>query len=181
MPCEMCGKDGVKLVKARVEGTLLKVCEQCASFGTRVEEPRPKPSSSGGGEGGSGRPSGASGASGGPGGPSPGASRPPPRKDVLDRTAEKTLREDYGQVIRRAREERDMSQEDLGKKLAEKVSVIKELEGQKMTPPDDLVRKLERTLDIELMEEIEPVAVSKGSTESTGITLGDLIKRESEK
>lgn len=169
----MCGKDGVKLVKARIEGTVMAVCKDCAKFGTVLGSPDRHPEEAAKAEGPSPKGSGTR-ATGGPG-------RKATRRDVLDRVGEKTLKEDYGKLIRRAREEREWSQEDLGKKLAEKVSVIKELETQKMTPPDELVRKLERTLDIELMEAVEPVEMTKSSSGQRGMTLGDMIKREGEK
>lgn len=168
----MCGKEDVKLVKAKIDQSVLTVCKECASFGEVISRPSSSSSqsSSTGGSGGS--TSSGSGSSG----------KPRRRKDPLDETAEEVLKEDYGKIIQRAREKRDWTQEDLGKEIAEKVSVIKELEGQEMTPPDSLVQKLERTLDIELMEEVEPVDLDTGSSSSSGegMTLGDLIKRESD-
>ncbi|RLG16974.1 hypothetical protein DRN62_02495 [Nanoarchaeota archaeon] len=37
MQCEICGKEG-KLLKVRIEGVLLSVCEDCAKFGEVVRE-----------------------------------------------------------------------------------------------------------------------------------------------
>lgn len=166
----MCGKEDVTLVKAKIDQSVLTVCKECASFGEVISRPSSSSSSSS-----TSTESGTSGAA-----PASGSSGSR-RKDPLDETAETVLKEDYGKIIQRAREARDWTQEDLGKEIAEKVSVIKELEGQEMTPPDSLVRKLERTLEIELMEEVEPVDLDTGSgSTGGGMTLGDLIKRESD-
>ncbi|MBI4441174.1 TIGR00270 family protein [Candidatus Woesearchaeota archaeon] len=39
--CDMCGQDGAAL-QARIEGTLLTVCQKCASFGEVVSRPQPR-------------------------------------------------------------------------------------------------------------------------------------------
>ena len=39
MACDLCGKAG-GLVRARIEGTLLRVCERCASYGTVLRQER---------------------------------------------------------------------------------------------------------------------------------------------
>jgi putative transcription factor len=40
--CALCGKEA-KLVKARVEGAVIEVCEDCVKFGERIFEPVYKP------------------------------------------------------------------------------------------------------------------------------------------
>ena len=42
--------------------------------------------------------------------------------------------EGFGSLVRRAREKMGLSHEDLGRKVAEKVSVIKKIESEKMVP-----------------------------------------------
>lgn len=170
----MCGEEDVRLVKAKIDQSVLTVCKECASFGEVISRPASSSGSSSSSTGSSGSTASGSGSS--------GSGKPKRRRDPLEETAEEVLKEDYGKIIQRAREKRDWTQEDLGKEIAEKVSVIKELEGQEMTPPDSLVQKLERTLDVELMEEVEPVDLDAGSSSSSGegMTLGDLIKRESD-
>lgn len=37
--CELCGKIATK--KAKIEGSVLAVCESCASFGTELKETKP--------------------------------------------------------------------------------------------------------------------------------------------
>jgi putative transcription factor len=67
--------------------------------------------------------------------------------------------------------------EELARKINEKLSVLEKLEKGRMRPPDALVSKLERTLQVRLRERIEE-GEGPQHTESTPLTLGDLIRRE---
>lgn len=90
------------------------------------------------------------------------------------------LVEDFGTRIRQAREALGLSHEDLGRRINEKVSVLKKLESQKMKPANRLAEKLQYALKIELLiratEEKLPKGLLVATSSSKGITLGDLIK-----
>lgn len=68
---------------------------------------------------------------------------------------EMELRSDYGKLIKDARELRGLSQEDLGRKINEKPSMISHLETGSMKPNDILARKLEHFLKIDLFVPVE--------------------------
>ena len=88
-----------------------------------------------------------------------------------------TMAADYDDRIRSARERAGMSQEELAKQLNEKASVIRKLERADILPSDDVQRKLERALDISLVEGQDDED-SEWSSESSGsMTLGDVVKR----
>ena len=65
------------------------------------------------------------------------------------------LLSDYGFAIRRAREARGMSQEELALAIKEKASLLKKLEREDLRPTDSVRKKLERVLGISLTETIE--------------------------
>lgn len=65
------------------------------------------------------------------------------------------LVDDYGSVIRRARDKRGMSQEELALEIREKVSLLKKIEREDLVPEDSIRKKLERVLGITLTERIE--------------------------
>lgn len=65
------------------------------------------------------------------------------------------LLSDYGFAIRRAREARGMSQEELAIAIKEKASLLKKLEREDLRPEDSVRKKLERVLGISLTEAIE--------------------------
>jgi putative transcription factor len=85
---------------------------------------------------------------------------------------------DYDQRIREARESRGLSQEDLAKSLNEKASLIRKLERGDMLPSDDVQSKLEKELEISLIEGEEADDTEWSGDSSTTTTLGDVVKRK---
>ena len=83
------------------------------------------------------------------------------------------LAENFNEIIKREREKRGWTQEDLAKKIQEKVTLIKKIEKGEITPEKDVVEKLERVLGVSLREKIEDVKV-EGSRSITP-TLGDIV------
>ncbi|MFP3871872.1 MAG: multiprotein bridging factor aMBF1 [Candidatus Natronoplasma sp.] len=160
MNCELCGKETPHTTTVSIENSEIEVCDDCKAYGKEIFSSDKATSS---------------------------------KKRILKRIREKQksarttnlddnekkeLALDYSNRIERARMEKNLTQEELAKKLSEKKSVIAKLERSDMRPSDALRRKLERTLDIELMEEIESPS-TKSSQGSEGLTIGDLIDQES--
>jgi putative transcription factor len=85
---------------------------------------------------------------------------------------------DYDSRIRQARESRGMSQEELAKSLNEKASLIRKLERGDILPPDTVRKKLERKLDISLVEGASDDDSEWSGGGSTTTTLGDVVKRK---
>jgi putative transcription factor len=93
------------------------------------------------------------------------------------------LVEDFDAKIRQAREKLGLSHEDLGKKLNEKVSLLRKIETKKMTPDNLLATKLEHVLKVKLIvpateEKIKVPASKMVRPLSRELTLGDFIKLE---
>lgn len=91
---------------------------------------------------------------------------------------EKTIEyvENYGEAIRNARQRRGLTQEELGKLINEKMSVIARLESEKMVPTAELAKKLEKALDIQLLEELEEEKITGARAPTGELTIGDVIK-----
>jgi len=89
--------------------------------------------------------------------------------------------EDYSTKIKAAREKLGLTHEELGKKINEKASVLRNLEAGKMAPNNQLASKLEHMLKIKLLvpvsEEKVPPPTSKSANQE--LTLGDLIDIDS--
>lgn len=81
--------------------------------------------------------------------------------------------ENFHEIIRREREKRGWTQEDLAKRIQEKVTLIRKIENREITPEKDVIEKLERVFGIKLRERIEEVKV-EGSKSMTP-TLGDVV------
>ena len=100
------------------------------------------------------------------------------KKDALSR-GEMELAEDYHKRIIKGRRTKDLTQEELAKRINEKKSVISRLETGEMRPSDRLVKKLEKELSIKLKEHVEyQLEPTKKQVGTGGVTLGDLIKME---
>jgi putative transcription factor len=86
------------------------------------------------------------------------------------------IREDYANVIKKARESKGLKQEEVARKIGEKESVVHKLEAGSAEPSIELARKLERFFNIKLIEEYKDVKA--GSSKAEVLTLGDLMKRK---
>lgn len=148
MRCEICGKKIIgKPMKTKIESSTMLTCNACAKFGKVQREP-----------------------------PKPRRHRPVRRKPRFEEPSHEIL-EDYNVIIREAREKKGWSREDLAEKIYEKASVINRLESGKMVPDIKLARKLERILNIKLMEKLEDVIPDDvGPSARRGATIGDIAR-----
>ena len=163
MRCEVCGhKIYGKPYKVVIEGAKLTVCSQCSKHGTIVwEETTPRTII-----------------------PKPKATLKPQKpqgKKPTEITVETSLEliENFDLKIKQAREKLGLSHEELGKKINEKVSLLKKIETKRMTPDNKLALKLEHILKIRLLipaseEKVPQTKIPKPS--SRELTLGDLIQ-----
>jgi putative transcription factor len=157
--CDMCSSPD-KTYKIEVEGSILNVCEKCASFGKvvgKVKQEMPE-------------------------------KKKKKLEKAAEKLAEEKARKEtetiqiitpnYSSIIRKAREKQGLKQEELAKKIAEKESVIHKLESGIITPAIPLARKLEKFLRIKLVETVEMGSSDSSEKKSgfDGLTLGDLIK-----
>jgi putative transcription factor len=84
--------------------------------------------------------------------------------------------EGFGSLVRRAREELGLTHEDLGRRISEKISVIRKIETERMIPDHRLAGKLEHTLGIKLLAPItEPKVPPSFSSPSKDVTLGEIV------
>jgi len=87
------------------------------------------------------------------------------------------LTEDYANKIKLAREKLALTHEELGKKINEKASVLRNLEVGKMAPNNQLASKLEHMLKIKLLVPISEEKVSQiPKSANQELTLGDLVE-----
>lgn len=172
MRCEVCGgRIHGKPKKVVIEGAKMLVCEECARLGSIYYEPEVKRSTS---------------------------SYMPARrtKKTLPTTTLSTrrrkapslaedleIKERFGSVVRKARETMGLSQEDLGRKIREKVSVLKKIESEKMIPDQKLAKKLEHILRVELLIPPQNYEVSEdiSSPPPSGATIGEIAQLKTEK
>ena len=148
--CDMCGKER-ELVDAIVEGAFVQVCLDCSKHGSVI----------------------------------------PINQPVVDKKIEQqrevenspsfvdVIVGDFATRIKKGRERKGLKQEDLAQSIAEKESVVHQLETGGLKPTFKLAKKLSVFLNIDL---IESVQASKGETKNINFgdnntTIGDLLKK----
>jgi putative transcription factor len=166
MQCEVCGRKIIgKQYKATIEGAIMLTCSECAHYGTRYWEaeapkpntkplPTPKPKA-------------------------PTLPVPSVQKTVQEEALE--LVEDYPRKIRHAREKSGLSHEELGRKINERVSLLKKIETGKMTPTQSLAEKLEHVLKTKLLTTSAELKVPQKALipkPKQEITLGDFVREK---
>ena len=158
MRCEVCGREIFGSPNYRViEGGKLTVCGQCAQFSTQEWDPtRPQARKT----------------------PTRrrSAQPAPRRRSDIDSAESLELVDDYGMLIKKARQKKGLSVEDFARQIREKESVVKKLEKENMNPPMNLVKKVQNSLGIMILEE---GAAKSGSVLTRPMgprTLGDMIK-----
>ncbi|NPA76363.1 MAG: TIGR00270 family protein [Candidatus Diapherotrites archaeon] len=152
MHCEICGREITRGFLVEIEGAKLIACSRCADRGTIIRRVY--------------------------------ADRPEQKKRKA-RQEEKekkeyVLVENYGQIIREAREKEGISREDLAKKLHIREGYLHKIEEGELTPTDDVARKLEKILKIKLFREVKEddgdLPLPEEDNAPTQITLGDVVK-----
>jgi len=99
-----------------------------------------------------------------------------PTKPIKQKTTEliNIINPDYPKLIKESREKLGLKQEDLAKKIDEKLSVIHKLETGQLQPTILLAKKLEKTLNINLIEVYQETH-EELNLKDKGLTIGDLI------
>jgi len=167
MICEMCGKEVPVTKPMLVEGTKLNLCQNCARFGDEYKQ--------------------ANSPAGSPGSPVPKTviderlqrrERRMQTKDIYSTTTRELI-DDYGTMIRNAREAKGLDLEEFAKSIFERKGTIARIETNDLVPDDKLIAKLEKALNIILKEDVQSGgAVGKGNQRSDGMTLSNFIKKE---
>ncbi len=151
MRCEICGKKVAgRPIRVKIENSIMQTCQECSKFGKIQKEPQKVIKK-----------------------------RTPTRRPRYREPSNEVL-EDFNTIIRNAREKKGWSRENLAEKVYEKVSVIGRIETGKMVPDIKLAKKLEKILNVTLVEKVEDQNLEdKGPQRIRGATIGDVafIKR----
>lgn len=156
MECEICGKSiSNNPKKTKIDGSIMNVCEECAKFGViQKEQPKLKPKKN----------------------KIKINKNKPLNKQSYSEEPEELI-ENYNETIKKVRESKNWTREELGRKINEKVSVINRIESGKMVPDSKLIKKLEKVLNIELLEKMESDDLNQFKNNSPHKqTLGNIVK-----
>jgi putative transcription factor len=102
-----------------------------------------------------------------------------PERDIFkDKAMEKELVSNWNHRIEDARKKKGLTREELGFKIGERTVTIAKLEHGDLRPSDQMIAKLEKELNISLMEEVKAAPAGSQTRPHDGFTLGDFIKTE---
>lgn len=150
--CDLCGKGG-ELVDAILEGSMMSVCLECAKHGNIITVNQPV------------------------------VEKQIERKREEERGLEyiEVVVDNFAEKIKKGRERKGLKQEDLAKAIAEKESVIHQLETGRLKPSFKLAKKISVFLNIDLVENVEQSIPKKEKPlnfKDKVVTIGDLLKKE---
>jgi putative transcription factor len=89
---------------------------------------------------------------------------------------ETELIDDYAKVVRVHRMRLGLAQEELAKRVKEKLSLIQKIETGKMAPDSRLCRALEHELKIKLLVPRKEISEVPNAPQPTEVTLGDIMR-----
>ncbi len=149
MQCDICGRDVSNLNEVEVEGTILNLCNECKKFGKPIKRPT--------------------------------------RIIRLKRSSQKDgeeeplemIRSDFSSVLKSARQQKGLKQEEVAKRLNEKASLIHSIETGHHEPSLNLAKKLENFYGVRLIEKVDEKERGKKvpmKNRSSGLTLGDVVR-----
>ncbi|MBC7084784.1 MAG: TIGR00270 family protein [Methanomethylovorans sp.] len=155
MQCEICGEDiRGSPFKINIDGGELTVCTKCSQYGTPAGKRTPVSRKIS---------------------PVQPTSVRPKRsqRTGFERLSEEIV-DDYDQIIREARERHGWTIEELAAQIKEKATLIRKFERKELVPEDSVREKLERILEVKLIEKISDDDW-KVSKHHKGTTLGDIV------
>ncbi len=154
--CEVCGKETENRWITKLENSKVKACSECRNHGKTIRKEKKQKKTK-----------------------KKKKKRKKPKK--THRKKEKEIDPDYTSKIKKARENKEMTQEELSNEIKESESRIKKIEKGKMTPTREITRKLEKKLDVNLLKDPENIKVNKKRKKKTKkATIGDVIELKEE-
>ena len=159
MNCEICGTEiKGQPFKTKIDNSVMITCKECSKFGKVQKQPRPTNNRRTGNKPNNARKN----------------KQPYSRKP---KEPEYELVENYTKIIKQAREKENLTQKKLGEKIYERESVISHIESGKMVPDTKLAHKLEKILNIKIIEQVSSDESSYDDNATfRGATIGDIAR-----
>ena len=161
MLCEMCGIESASLDTRKVSGSVLRLCSSCGEMGSQTSFRESI-------------------------GHRAYVAQALEKRKQRERYEdiepdEYVLVSNYGSMVRRAREKKGLDHASLASKISEKKSILTSVEAGNMKPNEKLIKKLENSLGIKLVEKVEVESAPISNQSSKALTMGDLLRQAMEK
>ena len=157
MECDVCGKKEASFI-IQVEGAKMAACRACAYHGKillSLEEDAPVKEFRGE------------------------AKRGVPKSFRM----EEDLVEGYGMVLRNAREAKELKLDEFAMQVSERAGFLDKIEKETTRPPLEVAKKLEKALNIKLVEKVNDSAVPADSAKYSKkeLSLLDMLEMQQKK
>jgi len=129
-----------------IEGSLIFVCKNCAKFGKAVFIEKNQ------------------------------ITTPQIPRKIIVQEEQRNINPEYPKIIKTAREKQDLKQKELAERIAEKESIIHQLESGHFKPTIPLAEKLEKFLNVKLIEIYQAPEKKIVDLSDKSLTIGDLVK-----
>jgi putative transcription factor len=146
MLCDMCGRES-NLFKTKIDVTILSVCKSCSTHGQVLGSVESSTYSI------------------------QGSKFIPPKSEP-----EELISSNYSEIIRKKREQLNLTHKEFANLLNEKISLIHKIETGSIGLSLSLAKKLEKTLHVSLIEEFNPSETKTEISKKQSFTIGDMIK-----
>ena len=149
MQCDMCGKNS-ELKKVKIEETILDVCNSCARFGEIQKATRKVY-----------------------------INKKPSIRKTEKETSIPIIVNDYYEIIKKAREKKELTQAEVAQQIAEKESLYHQIERGHKRPSIATAKKLEKFFQIKLVDQYTDkmqAEIAKAPEGKKEFTIGDMIK-----
>jgi len=155
MQCELCGKESTACRQSIIEGVDMILCPSClAQHGKSGQAPASSSQNIQRAM--------------------QARKRRQKQRDIYQEIQTELI-EDWGKAIQKARQQKGLSREQLGFEIGESTSTVGKIENEDLRPSDKLIKKIEKTLEINLTEERKKADIIHHEFHG-GSTLGDFIK-----
>jgi putative transcription factor len=101
------------------------------------------------------------------------------KSDALPRQ-EIVLVQDFGKIVRNAREKTGFERKELAEKIFVREHELAKIEAGELAPEEKVARKLEHALGIKLFETVEAGKGKPEKKKAGGLTLGDVVELKKE-
>ncbi|MBN1170077.1 TIGR00270 family protein [Candidatus Micrarchaeota archaeon] len=150
LSCDICGATPIK-AQILIEGAKLLVCGRCAKSGKILHYFHDEEEAE-----------------------NPHKISAPPPKSI---GPEEEIVESYGEIIRKARQKKNLTIEELGARILEKANFLHAIETERLKPTISVAKKLEKELEIKIIQsssgDLSPSNLNQGRKEFHEPTLGD--------
>ncbi|MBU5688464.1 MAG: TIGR00270 family protein [Candidatus Aenigmarchaeota archaeon] len=96
-------------------------------------------------------------------------------KEEKIKEEEYDLIDNFGEIIKKAREKNNLSRKDFASKIRIKENILRRIESEELIPEVEIAKKIEKQLGIKILQKIDSTFTKKDYKKAE-LTIGDVAK-----